>query len=145
MTWLRKIIRTFFYVLSGSIISTAIFITIFWPGLMFPIAVVWQVIIMSAITSCGTLFFYSKKEISKKKMKLRMVLHYVYINIVALGAAFACAWINFTNLVQIGSMVLLVAAVYFSVNLAMFNSEKRVADHMNQRIRTIYPEDEKQE
>lgn len=145
MNRLKKIIQTFFYVLSGSIVSTAIFITIFWPGLMFPIDVIWQVIIMSAITSCGTLFFYSKSEISKKKMKLRMVLHYAYINIVVLATAFVCGWVDFTNLVQIGSMVLLVAAVYFSVNLVMFNSEKRIADNINQRLRTIYPEDEKQE
>ncbi|MBP1754935.1 MAG: hypothetical protein H6Q59_1333 [Firmicutes bacterium] len=142
---IKKIIKTFFFVLAGSILSTAIFITIFWPGLTFPIAVIWQVIVMAAITSVGTLLFYSKREISKRQMRLRIILHYAYINFVVLATAFVCGWLDFTNLVQVVSMIILVAAVYFSVNLVMFQSEKRIADNINQRLRTKYPEDEKQE
>jgi membrane-associated HD superfamily phosphohydrolase len=100
---------------------------------------------MSAITSCGILFFYSKREISKKQMKVRLVLHYTYINVIVLGVAILCHWIDPTNLVQVVSMIFLVAAVYISVNLAMFNHEKRTADHINQRLRSKYPDEKKEE
>ena len=90
MNVVNKVIKTFFYVLSGSIICTAVFMTIFLPGVKFTVAVIWQIIAMSAISSCGTLLFYSRKEIGKKQMRARMIIHYSYINVVVLGSAVLC-------------------------------------------------------
>lgn len=145
MKAMKKVIQTFYYVLSGSIISTAVFITIFLPGLKFSIGVVWQVIAMSAITSCGTLLFSSKEEIGKKQMRVRMVIHYIYINVVVLGTAILCGWIDVTRIMQIVAMVLLTAGVYFGVNTAMYNNERRTAENINKRLRKIYSEEEKDE
>lgn len=141
----KKIIQTFFYVLSGSIISTAVFMTIFLRDLYFNVEVIWQVILMAAITSLGTLIYRSKKEISKKRMRLRLIIHYTYINVVVLGCAVLWEWVNIHRISQIITMVLLVGGVYFSVTTAMFNNEKRIAENINQRLRTKYPEEEKQE
>jgi hypothetical protein len=141
----KKIIQTFFYVLSGSIISTAIFMTIFLRDLYFNVEVIWQVIVVSAITSIGTLIYHSKREISKKRMRLRLIIHYTYINIVVLGCAVMWQWVNINRVSQIVTMVLLIAGVYFSVTTAMFSNEKRIAENINQRLRTRYPEEEKKE
>ncbi len=145
MESIKKIIQTFFYVLSGSIISTAIFMTIFLRDLYFNVEIIWQVIIMAAITSLGTLIHHSKREISKKSMRLRIIVHFTYINIVVLGCAVLWEWVNIHRISQIITMVLLVAGVYFSVTTAMFSNEKRIAESINQRLRSRYPEEEKKE
>ncbi len=138
----KKIIQTFFYVLSGSIISTAVFMTIFLRDLYFNVEIIWQVIIMAAITSLGTLIYHSKKEISKKQMRLRHIVHYTYINAVVLGCAVLWQWINIHRISQIITIIVLVGGVYFSVTTVMFNNEKRIAERINQRLRTKYPEEE---
>jgi hypothetical protein len=145
MESMKKVIQTFFYVLSGSIISTAIFMTIFLRDLNFSVEVIWQVIIMAAITSLGTLIYHSKREISKRRMRLRLIIHYTYINVVVLGFAVMWQWVNINRISQIITMVLLVAGVYFSVTTAMFSNEKRIAENINQRLRSRYPEEEKKE
>ncbi len=143
MESVRRIIQTFFYVLSGSIISTAIFMTIFLRDLYFNVEVIWQVIVMAAITSLGTLIYRSKREMSKKQMRLRVILHYTYINVVVLGFAIMWQWVNINRLSQIIILVLLVAGVYFSVTTAMFSNEKRIAESINQRLRSKYPMEDK--
>lgn len=145
MESVKKVIQTYFYVLSGSIISTAIFMTIFLRDLYFNVEVIWQVIVVSAITSLGTLIFHSKHEISKKQMRLRLIIHYTYINVVVLGGAVMWQWVNINRLSQIITMVLLIAGVYFSVTTAMFSNEKRIAESINQRLRSRYSEADKKE
>ena len=145
MESVKKVIQTYFYVLSGSIISTAIFISIFLPDLYFNVEIIWQVIIVSAITSLGTLIYRSKREISKKQMRIRHIVHYTYINVVVLGAAVMWGWVNVNRLSQIITLILLIAAVYFSVTTAMFSNEKRIAESINQRLRSRYPEEDKKE
>ncbi len=143
MESVKKVIQTYFYVLSGSIISTAIYITIFLPDLYFNVEIIWQVIVVSAITSLGTLIYRSKREISKKQMRIRHIIHYTYINVVVLVAAVMWRWVNCNRISQIIAMVLLVAGVYFSVTAAMFSNEKRIAESINQRLRARYPEEDK--
>ncbi len=145
MESVKKIIQTYFYVLSGSIISTAIFMTIFLPELYFNVKIIWQVIVVAAITSLGTLIYRSKREISKKQMKIRHIIHYTYINVVVLGCALMLQWVNIKQISQILTLVLLVAGVYFSVTTAMFSNEKRIAESINQRLRSRYPEEDKKE
>lgn len=145
MESVKKVINTFFYVLSGSIISTAIFITIFLRDLYFNVEVIWQVIVMAAITSLGTLIYHSNREISKNRMRLLLIIHYTFINVVVLGCAVMWQWINVHRITQIFTMVLLIAGVYFSVTTVMFRNEKRIAENINQRLRTRYPEEEKKE
>ena len=143
MESVKKVIQTYFYVLSGSIISTAIFMTIFLPDLYFNVEVIWQVIVVAAITSLGTLIYRTKREISKNQMRIRHIIHFTYINVVVLGCAIIWKWININCLSQFITMVLLVAGVYFSVTAAMFSNEKRIAESINQRLRSRYPEEDK--
>jgi predicted neutral ceramidase superfamily lipid hydrolase len=142
---MKKVIQTYFYVLSGSIISAAIFMTIFLQDAYFNVEVIWQVIIMAAATSMGILIFQSKREISKKQMILRQIIHYAYINVVVLSCAMLWRWVDIHQITQIIALILLVAGVYFSVTTAMFSNEKRIAESINQRLRSKYPEEDKTE
>ncbi|MGF7141602.1 fatty acid desaturase [Anaerotaenia torta] len=141
MKTLKSIIHTFFYVLSGSVLCTAVFMTIFLPKLYFTVEIIWQVIISSAIAASGGLIFYSRKELSKKQMKLRLIINYMYINAVVLGCAFLWEWVNYRRISQVITMILLIAGVYISITAATFNREKKVAEDMNQKLRRVYPEE----
>jgi fatty acid desaturase len=142
MNALRKIIHSFFLVVAGSTIGTAIFMTIFLPKLYFTVEVIWQVIVMSAISSGGSIIFHSMHEISKTQMKLRVIIHYAYINAAVLGCAFLWGWVDAGRISQVITMILLIASVYFSVTTVMFNNERKIAEDMNQKLRKVYPEED---
>ena len=144
MQYCKAVLKTFFYVLSGSILSTTVFITIFFPDLLFSIKLIWEVIAMSVLTSLGPILFISKHEITKKQMKIRQIIHYIYINIIVVGNALLCGWIEIGEIIQVGTLLLMIASVFFGVNAAMFKQEKKTAESMNERLREIYPEEKEE-
>lgn len=141
MQELKIIIRTFLYVLAGTVLSTAIFITVFYPGATFEVSLLWQVIAMTALTSMGTALFFSKKEISKTQMKVRKTIHYIYINIIVVGTAILCDWIHVNQMIQVIVFLFDVSLVYFVVCAIMFRKEEKTAESMNERLRKQYPEE----
>lgn len=145
MNRLKLIARTFIYVLAGSIISTATFITIFLPDIEFDVSLLWQVIIMSLISAIGSMIFESKKEIGKKQMKLRKTVHFIYTISIVFGIAVICRWVDVSRILQLIVMLLMISGVYFSVCFVMFKRSEKEAECMNQRLRKIYPEEEKEE
>ena len=145
MNRLKLIRRTFIYILAGSIISTAIFITIFLPEVEFDVSLLWQVILMSILSATGSLIFESKKELGKKQMKLRQTVHFIYTTFIVFGIAILCGWVDVRNIVQIIALLLMFSSVYTSVCLVMFKRSEKEAKYMNQRLRTIYPEEEKED
>ncbi|HWT74717.1 MAG TPA: DUF3021 family protein [Mobilitalea sp.] len=137
MEMLKKSLLTFVLVLAGYTISTAIFISIFVRGYEFSILLLWEIIGMSAVCTLGNLIFYSKCEISKKQMRLRKIIHYIYINAAVLGGAFLFQWIDPGLLLQFLFMLVLIAAVYYGVMAFNFRKEEKTADHMNKRLQKM--------
>ena len=139
---LKNILMTFFFVLSGSILSAAVFITIFFPTASLSVLMLWEVIASSVLTSLGNLFYISKKEISKKQMKLRKILHYIYINFIVVGIALLCGWVEDSKILQIIVLLILISAVYFTVSVLMFKQEEKTAEYINKQLRDRYPGEE---
>lgn len=137
METLKKFLLTFVLVLAGCTISSTIFITIFIWEIEFKVILLWQIIGLAVICTLGNLFFYSKYEISKKKMKIRMIFHYLYINIAVLGYAFLFQWIDPSYLVQFLVMLVLIAAVYYGVMKVDFQREEKAAENMNMILRKL--------
>jgi fatty acid desaturase len=141
MQELRILLKTFIYVLACSMISAAVFITIFNPKETFDIMLLWEVILMAVIASLGSVLFFSKKEISKEQMRIRKIIHYIYINIVVVGTAILCRWIHVSKLLQLMVMLILIALVYTIVCAVMFYKEEKTAEWMNEQLRKKYPEE----
>lgn len=145
METLNKYLRTFFLVLSGCTISSTIFITIFVRDLEFNVVLLWEIIVMAAICTLGNLIYFSRSEISKKQMKVRMILHYFYINTVVLGCAFLFGWIAAGYFVQFLVILILIAAVYFGVMSVNFQKEEKAAENMNKVLRKLNLEEKERD
>lgn len=145
MSILKTIFQTFCYVLSGSILCTATFITIFYPDAELNVSLLWQVFLMSFISALGALIYISKKELGKKQMKIRQTFHFIYTLGVVFGIAITCDWIDASKIPELLVMLLMVSGVYFAVCRAMFLWSEKEAESINRRLRKIYPEDEREE
>lgn len=142
MNIIKNIARTFIYILAGITICSALYITIFIPEAVLSVMLLWQIILMSAISSCGSLVYCSKKELSKQSMKVRIILHYLYTSMVVLGGAFLFGWIKSNVFPEIIVLFLLMTIQYSMIMIFMFRKEEKTADHLNKRLKEYYPEDE---
>ena len=85
---IKEIIRTYAFIVLGVEIAVAAFISIFYPGISLSVALLWQVLASSFVCVLGNLIWWTSKRINKKEVAIRILLHYLYINVVVFGSAF---------------------------------------------------------
>ena len=134
MAWLKNIFITFCYVLAGSTICATIFITQFWPDKTQMLTILRQLIMLAILGSVGNLIFYSKRELSKKKMKVRNIIHYIYIYSVVLGCAFFFGWIVPGSVKQTIVMIIMICCVTLCVSYALKKKEDKTAELINEKL-----------
>lgn len=138
MEFLKKIIVTFIYILAGITMSATIFITLFIPDALLSIHLLWQIIGMSAACACGNFIYLSRNDMGKHQMKLRIIFHYLYTNVVVLSGAFLWEWLFPGYTMRLLVMFLLIAAVYSTIMLISFQQQKKTADYMNMKLKKNY-------
>lgn len=137
MDLIKKTLQIFVYVTAGITINAAIFISLFTPDANLSKAILWQIIIMAATCACGNIIFISRKEISKRNMKIRHGFHYLYINIVVFSEAILFQWIRTKEIPEDLFMFFLILIVYVSVMTVMFFQEEKIAKTLNDRLKKI--------
>ncbi len=117
-------------------IVAAIYITIFW-GLnnMLNVGTLWQIIIVGAICSLGTLFFScDDSRISKRSMLLRLSIKFLYVNGIVLAAGVLFHWVDPSNWRMIVVMELCIIGAYCLVTAAGYLTGYKTAERMNQKL-----------
>jgi hypothetical protein len=145
MDTLKKLINTFAYVIAGTTLCTALFITIFVPGLALHISLLWEMIAVSAVCSLGNFIYYYKKVLSKRQMRFRIICHYLYINAVVMGSGYLFEWMTPGLIIEFLVMLLLIAVVYVIIAMVTFRQEAKVADILNRQLRKQFPQQEEEE
>jgi Protein of unknown function (DUF3021). len=128
--------------MAGATINTAIFITVFNKDLSLTVDILWQIIVLAAVCSLGNLMYHYHRVLSKRQMKIRMVCHYVYINIVMIGGGFLCGWLSIDYLPEIVVMFVMVAVVYIIIMTVNFHQEEKIAENLNRQLRKRFPSGE---
>lgn len=131
---IKNMFKVFILSLSGTTIGSTIFITLFEKEATLDYKFLWQMIIISVGCALGNVIFMSKRELTKGEIKIRFMLHYLYISLIVIGGAYLFNWINIRNISSIGIMVVLVAIIYTSVTTAMFKNDSKEAEDLNKKL-----------
>lgn len=133
MDTLRLIAKLFVIISSCVLLTAAAYITFFWGiDTTVSIKVLWQILGSSALCSlCGLFYASGKKEPSKKSMLIRNILSFLYVNTVVLTCAFAFEWIRNREPLMITVMEISIIAVFATVYLTNYFSDRREAERMN--------------
>lgn len=132
---IKEFVRTYAYVVLGVIISTATFITIFYPGISLSVALLWQILACSFVCTLGNILWWMTRRLSKTEVIIRIAIHYLYINVVVFGSAILFNWIDYDNPVMLISMFVMVLVVFVVVFLATWYYGKRISDMMNRGLK----------
>jgi hypothetical protein len=95
-------------------------------------------IISSAATSLSYFVFYSNRELSRTEMRVRYIIHYLFVLIIMLFMANYMNWINLKAPVNVLIFASSVTAIYIIVIMAGFYQTKRLADELNKKLTERY-------
>ena len=139
---IKEFVRTYAYVVLGVIISTATFITIFYPGISLSVALLWQILACSFVCTLGNILWWMTRRLSKTEVFIRIAIHYLYINVVVFGSALLFDWIDYDNPVMIISMFVMVLVVFIAVFFSIWYYSKRISEMMNQGLKAYQEREE---
>lgn len=141
MKKLKDLFFIFVCVTTCVVFVAALYITIFWPQTSLGVEILWQILLISFLTSLGV-YFYPEEEISAKSTLFRYILHYIYSNIVVLGCGIWFGWFYADHFWMVLGMVIAIAFVFFLVSVVEWNKEKKMAALMNEQLKEYQREGE---
>lgn len=130
-TLINGMVRSFFIITVGIIVSVAVFCSIFSRDATFGVSIFWQILLLAVLTTLPSLVFFSSKELSKKGWLVREGIHLVVLISILIYSGYIWGWIAITKPIQIAFYLFLITVVYLAVKLLAFRNDKKVADQLN--------------
>ncbi len=131
--YIKNTLYTFCLINTGSMLGAALFISIFYSSEIKYDNILWRIAIISLLISIINTALFSKDKLSKKEFIIRIILHYILVNVVVIGSAYIFKWIN-NSMSQIISLIIIILAVYVFVFLSTYQSDKQAAEKLNEKI-----------
>lgn len=119
-------------VTTGVLLAAATYCSFFYSDGMFSRYLLWELLLVSFLTSLGTLLYTD--TLNKKSMKIACLLHYLLNNVIVVGCGIWFGWIDAGNRLQIIGMVVLVALIFGVVSVLSWKKSIKEADLMNERL-----------
>ncbi|MBP3352952.1 MAG: DUF3021 family protein [Lachnospiraceae bacterium] len=132
MAKLKMFFEVFTTVTTCVVFGVAVYCGIFFPGIHFGIEMMWQILLVSLLTSAGTLMY--KDELSKKSTKIRCVIHYLMVNVIVVVCGIWFNWFHTDDLAQVIGMLILIAVIFLIVSVVSWKKVMKEADLMNQKL-----------
>ncbi|MEA4973631.1 MAG: DUF3021 family protein [Candidatus Metalachnospira sp.] len=130
--------RSFFTITTGVVVSMYVFCLIFNPDASFTLHDIGRILLMAFASTLPFLIFYSGKELSKKQMYIRKLIHLLVLLAVLLYCASLWDWVSLKSTREVLIFILLVLAVYVVVFVTTAYHDKRLADKLNQSLKERY-------
>lgn len=139
---IKEIMRTYAYVVLGVVIASATFISIYYPGTSLSVMLLWQILASSFVCVLGNLLWWTSKQLSRSETAIRIILHYLYINVIVFGSALLFDWIDSDNLIMIISLFLMILIIFVFVFVAIRHHDKRISEMMNRSLKKYQGQEE---
>lgn len=140
MKRIAGIFNTFVYVVTMVVFASAVYITVYWGDSTLGVKLLWEILLVSFLTSLSTLI-YPEKTVSKKAIWMLRILHYVLVNVVVLGCGIWFEWFYADNLLMVLGMLLLIAVIFVLVSFIVWKRAAHTAELMNERLKTYQGEE----
>lgn len=127
------------------VLAVAVFVTVLDPSETVESATLWQIPVVSLFCSLGCLIYPWDKCRGKREAAVRIGLHYIYINIVVLGAGFRFRWYQIDHLKSVAAMLVTIAVIFTVASVIGWRRAAADARRMNERLREYQQQGEGQD
>lgn len=135
MRKLRFLFQVFCMVTTCVVIAAALFTTVINPVESVDPAIMWQIPVASLLTTLCSLIFAWDRKMGKLERRIRIGIHYLWVNLVVLGVGFLFDWYQITRPGSVISMVIAIAVIYTIASIGSWTKSARDAKQMNERLK----------
>ena len=134
MRKIRFLMRTFSMVMTGVVFAVAVFTTVINPTETVETKLLWQMILVSALCTLASLIYPWDRAMSKTETIVRILIHYVYINVVVLWGGAFFDWYNPSRFGNIAAMMFAIAIIFGVVSVISWRKSAVDAARMNEKL-----------
>lgn len=143
MEKLKLFMNTFCMITTGTTIALASFYMCNAPGEMLSPMSLWEILAVSAATALTTLIYPTDRDMGRVEMIVRIVLHYLAVNAIVLGAGHCFRWYHIDRASSLIPMLLTIAVIFGAVSGISWTQSAREAKRMNELLREYQEKDKK--
>lgn len=137
--FVRNIIRDFLIIFASIIIILTILRQIYYPNMAFDLKSIYIIIAFSFLSALTGFILYSPNEISEKKMRIKMAIHFFTLEILVISLA------SILGIVKSGLDVIIIAlqiaVIYMIVRLLSWKNDIKEAQIINEKLKTFKKND----
>lgn len=137
--FVQNIIKDFLIIFASIIIIITILRQIYYPNMAFDLKSIYIIILFSFLSALTGFILYSPNEISEKKMRIKMAIHFFTLEILVITLA------SIFGIVKSGLDVIIIAlqivVIYIIVRLLSWKNDIKDAKKINEKLKTFKKND----
>ncbi|MDE6846755.1 MAG: DUF3021 domain-containing protein [Lachnospiraceae bacterium] len=130
---IKEIFLTFCMITTGIVVATLIYVKIYYAMNDLDANILWQILFTSFLCSLGNLI-HPVREVGKRRFKIDLLLHYLYINVVVLGMGNFFEWFDLSIPSMTLGMAILIIVIFIVISAIIWTMEKRESRRMNEKL-----------
>ena len=132
LEFVQKTIKNFFIIFASIIMIITLLRQMFYPDMAFDLKSIYILMAFSFLGALTGFILYSPNDLSEKKMRIRIIIHFFTLEIllIVLGSAM--------NLVTGSGIIILalqIAVIYIIVHLLTWQNDKKDAKKINEKLK----------
>ncbi|KOP78504.1 hypothetical protein AMS59_11710 [Lysinibacillus sp. FJAT-14745] len=133
--FVQKIIRNFFIIFASIIMMITLLRQMFYPDMVFDLKSIYIIMAFSFLSALTGFILYSPNDLSEKKMRIRIIIHFFTLEIllIVLGSAINLV----TDPLGVIFLALQIAVIYIIVRLLSWQNDKKDAKKINEKLKTF--------
>lgn len=133
MEKIKKFLFAFACITTFVVFASAVYITIFWKDAMLGVEILWQLLSVSFICCLGS-FIYPSEELPKNQFLVRIIIQYIYINLVVMGSGLFFEWFYLDQMGMVMGMFLMIAIIFIIMTLLLTVKDQKEATKLNKKL-----------
>lgn len=133
--FVQKIMKDFLIIFALIIIIITSLRQIYFPDMAFDLQSINIFLAFSFISALTGLILYSPNDLSEKKMRLRIIIHFFVLEVLLIFLASVLEIVS--NATDIIILALQIAVIYFLVRLLSWHNDKKEAQKINEKLMAL--------
>lgn len=133
--FVQKTIKNFFIIFASIIMMITLLRQMFYPDMTFDLKSIYIIMAFSFLSALTGFIFYSPNDLSEKKMRIRIFIHFLTLEILLIVLGSAINLVNGTSEVII--LALQIAVIYLIVRLLSWQKDKKNAKKINEKLKAF--------
>lgn len=133
--FVKKTINNALIIFASIIIIITVLRQLFYPEMVFDVKSIYIIMTFSLLGALTGFILYSPNDISEKKMRVRIAIHFLALEIILISLSIVSGIVNSASSILI--LALEIAVVYAVVRLLSWQNDKKEAQRINEKLKKL--------